>query len=123
MSWTSKWRIPSVRSIASRAIAKTSGRTSSRAAWIARGLLLAPRLRQLAAALEVGVVELVVGRLVGLDGLAELVADRGEPSADLVVGEGLDLLFEIVGLVDERLDPLQLTVVRVDEPGKEKHGR
>ena len=31
----------------------------------------------------------------------------------------LDLFLEIVGLVDERLDPLQLTVVRIDEPGKE----
>ena len=35
MSWTSKWRIPSVRCMASRVIAKTSGRTSSSAAWIA----------------------------------------------------------------------------------------
>jgi len=58
------------------------------------------------------------------DGLAEVGADLLEARADLRVGEGLDLCFEIVGLVDERLDPFQLAVVRVDESGKEaKHGR
>ena len=84
---------------------------------------LPPRLGQLAPALEVGVVELVLGRLLGDDGLAELVAERREPLADLRVAQRLDLFLEIVGLVDERLDPLQLTVVRIDEPGKEiEHG-
>ena len=47
-----------------------------------------------------------------------------DPLADLLVREGLDLGLEIVGLVDERLDPLELAVVGVDEPGKKaKHGR
>ena len=34
ISWTSKWRIPSVRFIASRLIANTSGNASSSAAWM-----------------------------------------------------------------------------------------
>ena len=41
-------------------------------------LALAARLGQLAAALEVGVVELVLGRLVGHGDLADLVAELGE---------------------------------------------
>ena len=48
----------------------------------------------------------------------------GEPRADLVVGQGLDLGLELVRLVDQRLDASDLAVVRVDEPGQEaKHGR
>src|SRR4029450_1983318 len=74
-------------------------------------------------ALEVGVVALVLRRLLGHDGLAEVGADLFEAPTDLPVGEGLDLWLERVGLVDERLDPFQLTVVRVDETGKEiQHG-
>ena len=64
-------------------------------------LALAARLRQLAAALEVGVMELVVGRLVGLGDLGDLVADLGEAGPDLVVGEGLVFRLEGVGLVDD----------------------
>src|SRR6185503_17240331 len=80
-------------------------------------------LRQLTAALQIRVVALVVRGFLGDDRLTELLADGRESLADLRVAEGLDLGFEIVGLVDERLDPLQLTVVRVDEPGKKsKHG-
>ena len=43
--------------------------------------------------------------------------------ADLLVGHGLELGFEGVGLVDERLQASDLAVVRVDETGKESHGR
>ena len=119
MSCSSKWRIPSVRTIASRAIANTSGRMSSRASRIAwfsrfRRALASSRRRSRSgwwSSSSVGSS--------GEDRLAELVADRREPLADLRVGQGLDLFLEIVGLVDERLDPLQLTVVRIDEPGKE----
>ena len=116
MSWTSKWRIPSVRRIASRAAAKTSGSDV-----VEDGLealvssLLARALANLAAALEVGVVQLVLGRLVGDGGLVDLLADVGDPLADLVVGERLDLRLEPVDLVDERLDASKLAVVRVDE--------
>ena len=88
-----------------------------------RDVPLAACLRELAPALEVGVVELVVGRLLLHDGLAELVAQPEEPGPDVLVGQGLDLGFQLDRFVDERLDPLQLTVVRIDEPGKEtKHG-
>src|SRR5439155_11345782 len=84
---------------------------------------LAARLGELAPALEVGMVELVVGRLLLDEALAELSAQAEEAVLDVLVGQGLDLGFQLVGLVDERLDPLQLTVVRIDEPGKEtKHG-
>ena len=55
--------------------------------------------------------------------LPDLVAERVEARADLVVGQRLDLGLEGVRLVDERLDPLDLAVVRVDEPVQEaKHG-
>ena len=120
MSWTSKWRMPSVRFIASRAIAKTSGRTSSRACLEALVLALAARLRQLAAALEVRVVELVLGRLVRArrprGSRSRISAIRARIC---VVGERLELGFEGVGLVDQRLDASDLAVVRVDETGKE----
>ena len=54
--------------------------------------------------------------------LSKLVAQRKETRADVLVGEGLELCLQLVRFVDERLDPLQLTVVRIDEPGKEtKH--
>ena len=39
--------------------------------------------------------------------------------ADLVVGQGLELGLEGVDLVDQRLEPSDLAVVRVDESGKE----
>ena len=123
MSWTSKWRIPSVRFIASRVIAKTSGRTSSRAFWSRSFSRLRRSLRELAAALEVLVVELVVGRLVRLGVRADLLADLGELGADLLVGQGLEFGLERVGLVDQGLDASKLAVVRVDETGKESHGR
>ena len=85
-------------------------------------LALAPFLLQLAAALEVLVVELVIGRLVRLRELEDLLADLRELRADLVVGERLEFGFERVGLLDHRLDTSDLAVIRVDETGKELHG-
>ena len=123
MSWTSKWRIPRVRFIASRVIAKASGRASSRAAW-SRAFSLLPALGlQLAPALEIGMVELVIGRLVGFGGLEDLRAELRELGADLVVGEGLDLGLEGVRLVDQGLEASDLAVIRVDEPVQESHDR
>ena len=123
MSWTSKWRIPSVRFIASRVIAKTSGRTSSRAFWMAvvlarrGGPCVSSRRRS-----RSGCVRSSSDGSSGDGDLADLVADLGEPGPDLVVGEGLDLGLERVRLVDRRLDASDLAVVRVDETGKELHG-
>ena len=57
-----------------------------------RVLLLPAVGLQLAPALEIGMVELVVGRLVGFGGLEDLGAELREAGADLVVGEGLDTL-------------------------------
>ncbi len=85
-------------------------------------LALAARLRQLAAALEVRVRALVLGRLLRDGDLEDLGADVREPRPDLVVGEGLDLGLERVRLVDRWLDASDLAVVRVDESGKELHG-
>ena len=85
-------------------------------------LALAALLGELAAALEVVVVELVVGRLVRLGARADLVADLRELGADLLVGQRLEFGLERVGLVDQGLDASELAVVRVDETGKESHG-
>ena len=76
---------------------------------------LAARLGELVAALEVVVVELVLGRLLGGRGLRDLGADDVDPLADLLVGEGGELGLQLVGLVDERLDPVELAVVAVEE--------
>ena len=64
-------------------------------------LALAARLRQLATALELGVVELVVRRLVGLGELVDLGADLVDLGPDLLVGERFELGLEGVGLVDQ----------------------
>ena len=64
-------------------------------------LALAACLGQVAAALEVGALELVLGRLLGLGGLEEIGPDDVDPLADLVVGQGLVLGLELVGPVDE----------------------
>ena len=101
MSWTSKWRMSSVRFMASRVIAKTSGRTSSRRLLEAFVLARAARLGQLAAALEVLVVELVVGRLLGLGGRADLVADLADLRCGSLGGHALEFGFECIGLVDQ----------------------
>ena len=109
--------------MASRAIAKTSGRTSSRASWIASMSRLRRAFASSRRRSRSGWWSSSSDGSSGSDGLAELVAERREPLPDLRVGQGLDLFLELVGLVDERLDPLQLTVVRIDEPGKEiEHG-
>ena len=51
-------------------------------------LALPAGLRELAAALEVRVLEFVLGWLVGLGDLEDLLADLGEPGADLPSSEG-----------------------------------
>ena len=92
------------------------------ASWTRLVLALAPFLRQLAAAFQLGVVALVVGRLLGLAGVANLVADLVDEGADLLVGARLHLGLELVDPVDERLDAPELAVVRVDEAAQEaKH--
>src|SRR5262249_45412732 len=60
--------------------------------------------------------------LAGDGRLAELVADLLEPRANLGVAQALDLVLELVGFIDQGLDPSELTIVRVDEAGKETHG-
>jgi hypothetical protein len=68
-------------------------------------------------------VELVVRWLVRLRYLADLLADLAEASADLLVGKGFDLGFEVVGLVDDWLDASDFTIIGVDETGKKSHSR
>jgi hypothetical protein len=86
-------------------------------------LALAAVLGQLATAFQIGMVELVLGWLVGRGRLERVGAELVERGADLLVGEGLVFGFEGVRLVDERLQSSDLAVVRVDESGKESHGR
>jgi hypothetical protein len=86
-------------------------------------LALAAGLGDLAAALEIRVAQLVLGRLAGDGRLADLLADQVEAFADLVVREGGDVGLELVDLVDQGLDASDLAVVRVDETGKKSHGR
>ena len=63
-------------------------------------LALAARLGQLAAALEVGVVELVLGRLSGARGLRISSRISANCARISVVGQALELGLESVGLVD-----------------------
>ena len=86
-------------------------------------LALAAGLAEVAATLRVGVVELVVGRLVARRDLVHLGLDDLDPLADLVVGEGLELVLELVDLVHDRLEAADLAVVGVEESGDEAHGR
>ena len=68
-------------------------------------------------------MELVVGRLVRSRDLADLGPEDVESGADLGVGQRLELWLELVRLVDRRLDPFELAIVRVDEAVQEaKHG-
>ncbi len=85
-------------------------------------LALATIPLQLAPSLQVRMVELVLGRLVRLGDLVDLGADLRDLGADLFVGHGFEFGFEATDLVDERLDPSDLTVVGVDETGKQAHG-
>ena len=78
-------------------------------------LALAACLEVLAAAFEIGMVEFVLGRLVGDGRLVDLLADVGDPGADLLVRHGLELGLEPIRFVDHRLDASNLAVVRVDE--------
>ena len=84
-------------------------------------LALAAGFGQVATALEILMVELVVGRFLELRGGAHLIADLGELGTDLVIGQTFELGFEPIGLVHPWLDPLQLAVIRIDETGKETH--
>ena len=86
-------------------------------------LALAAVALQLAATLQVRVVALVLGRLVRDGEFQDLGPDLGELGADLVIGERFELGFEAVDLVDVGLDPSKLAIVRVDETGKQAHGR
>ena len=83
-SCTSKWRIPSVRLLASRTIAKTSGRISSRIALV---VLAVGLTEALAEAVDPG-AQLLVGLQL------ELGLERGDPSDPL-----LELL-ELLALAD-----------------------
>ena len=85
-------------------------------------LALAALLGDLPAPLALGVMALVVGRLLGLAGLADLLANLVDEGADLLVGARLHLGLQLVDPLDERLDAMELAVVRVDEPAQEaKH--
>ena len=84
-------------------------------------LALAAFLLQLAAALEVRVMEFVLGRLVGHGDFGDLGTEFGEVRPDLLVGEGLVFRLEGVGLVDHGLEASDLAVVRVDELVQEAH--
>ena len=123
ISWTSKWRIPRVRCIASRAAAKTSGRTSSRALSTSATVASCRLFAELAAALGVEALGLLGGQRLLVGDLADLLADLVDALADLVVRERGELLLELVGAIDVGLDAFELALVRVDEPVQEaKHG-
>ena len=78
-------------------------------------LALVAGLQQVPASLQVRVVELVLGRFLGLRGLTDVGPDGVDPLPDLGLGEALVLGFQLVDPVDERLDPGQLPVVVVEE--------
>ena len=79
-------------------------------------------LLQFAAALELGVVALVVRRFLGLGGVLDLQPNVVDEGPQLRVGACLHLRFQLVGAFDEGLDPPELAVVRVDETTQEaKH--
>ncbi len=85
-------------------------------------LALAAVAGHFAAALDLRVVELVLGRLLGFAGFANLVAQLLDEGEQLFVGAFLHFGFELVGPVHEGLDPPELPVVRVDEATQEaKH--
>jgi len=124
MSCSSYWRIPRVRRIASRPIAKDVRKDLVEGRL--KGLLVTfpACLSELPPALEVRMVALVLRDLLGSDRFADLVAERLKARANVGVAQGLDLRLEGVRLVDKGLDPLQLSIVGIDEAGQEtKHGR
>ena len=80
--------------MASRVIAKTSGSDVVERLLDALVLALAARLGQLAATLEVLVMELVVGRRLRLGGRTDLLADLRELGTDLLIGQAFELGLE-----------------------------
>jgi hypothetical protein len=64
-------------------------------------------------------VEFVVGRLFGLAGFANLVAQLLDEGEELFVGAFLHFGFQLIGPVHKGLDPPELPVVRVDEATQE----
>ena len=94
---------------------------------IVEGLLeafvLAPAalLLQLAAALQIRVVKLILGRLVGLGGRVDVPPEFRELGTDLVIGEGFVRGFECVGFVHHGLEAPHFAVVRVDKTVQESH--
>ena len=123
ISWTSKWRMPSVRCIASRVAANTSGSAASRAFWSFSWSRLRRSFASSRRRSEFLRDQLFLGGLLRGGIFGNFGADRRDALADLFVGDGLELGLEGVDLVDERLDPLDLALVRVDEAVQEaKHG-
>ena len=124
ISWTSKWRMPRVRFIASRPAANTSGIDVVEHRLEPLLVPLAARLGEVAAALEVGVVELVLGRLLG-GGVLERSprgsrrSAPGSPSSERASNSASSSLVWSI----DRLEPAQLAVVGVEESGEEAHGR
>ncbi len=85
-------------------------------------LALQAVLGDFAAAFQVGVMALVVGWLLGLAGVADLLADFLDEGADLLVGARLHLGLQVVDPLHERFNSMELAVVRVDEAAQEaKH--
>ena len=102
--------------MASRVTAKASGQEVVQGRLQSGVLALAAIGLQLAPALEVGVVELVLGWLVRLGGLEDPRPQFGEVGADLV-RERFVFGLEPVRLVDQGEQASDLAVVRVDEVG------
>ena len=76
---------------------------------------LATGLGEVVAALELRVVELVLRGLLGRRVLGDLRAHGVHPLADLIVRQGGELVLELVGAVDEGLEPRELAVVGIEE--------
>jgi hypothetical protein len=85
-------------------------------------LALAPLSGELAASLDFGVMELVVGGFLGLARLADLLANLVDEGTQLIVRARLHLGLQLSRPVHEGLDAPELPVVRVDEATQEaKH--
>src|SRR5829696_6553965 len=67
--------------------------------------------------------ELLVGGLLLLGDIPDVGLDDVDALADLVVGEGRELVLERVDVVDDWLEAADLAVVRVEESGEKAHGR
>ena len=67
-------------------------------------LALATLLGNLPSPLQLGVVALVVGWLLGLAGVADLLADLVDEGANLLVGARLHLGLQLIDPLDERID-------------------